>query len=53
MVKALRDALTHHPEFLDVWADMEAGKPEMAMDIELSTKANSIFANRATLEDDE
>ena len=42
-IRLLREAFTHHPEFLDIWADMEAGRPEVSMDIEMSIKASNRF----------
>lgn len=45
-LQLLKDALDHHPEFLDIWARLEAGLPEQDVDMELSVKANSAFSDR-------
>ena len=46
LVAELRKALTCHPEFLDIWADMEAGRPEYNSAVEMSIKIDSRFAQK-------
>jgi len=49
--RLLVGALTHHPEFLDIWKGMNEGEPDTFVEMSTSTKQAAEGTRRRRLEE--